>query len=385
MMERRATLEAAFRERFEGEPIVVRAPGRVNLIGEHTDYNDGYVLPMAIDRDVMLVVRPRDDRKVRLYSLDFDGEATWELSDTARDGSEPWSNYIRGVAIELQGAGIELRGMEGVVQGNVPIGSGLSSSAALEVAAATAFLATSGVTLDGVRVAQLCQRAEQQFVGVQVGIMDQYIAALGRAGHALFIDCRTLEHRAIPLKEAGFRVVVADSRASRELAGSAYNTRRGECDAAVATLQADLPHVRALRDVSTADFLRYGAALETTVGRRARHVIGENERVLRAITALEAGDLAVLGALMNESHESLRFDYEVSSRELDALVAAARQVEGCLGSRLTGAGFGGCTVSLVREEALPSFIDHVEHKYRRHTGLTAILYVSRAVDGASVI
>jgi galactokinase len=244
---------------------------------------------------------------------------------------------------------------------------------------------TSGFELDGVAMARLCQRAEQEFVGVQVGIMDQYVSRLGTAGHALFIDCRTLEHRAVPLNDTGCRIVIADSRASRALAGSAYNTRRRECEAAVSALRADLPHVRALRDVSLLDFLRHGAALDVTVGRRARHVIGENARVEHAVEAMKLGDMPALGSLMNESHESLRFDYEVSSRELDALVAAARQAEGCLGSRLTGAGFGGCTVSLVREQAVPGFIEQVGREYRRRTGLDAAIFACRAVDGALVL
>jgi galactokinase len=383
--ERNERLKSAFRERFTGSPTLVRAPGRVNLIGEHTDYNDGYVMPVAIDRDVRIAAGARDDTIVRLYSLDFDGTSEFDLRQVGRDPEQPWSNYVRGVAQQLQVAGLALRGMEGVVEGNVPIAAGLSSSAALEVAAAMAFQAISGFELDPVRMALLCQKAEQEFMGVQVGIMDQFISRLGRAGHALFLDCRTLEYQAVPLNDQGYRFVIADSRASRELAGSEYNIRRRQCEEAVEGLRAGLPGIRALRDVSPADFLRYSASLETTVGRRARHVVSEDDRVLQAVAALREGHRERFGALMNESHESLRFDYEVSSRELNVLVGAARQVDGCLGSRLTGAGFGGCTVSLVREEAVPAFEAHVKREYERQTGRQTILYICRAVDGASVL
>jgi galactokinase len=383
--ERLERLQAAFGERFPGTPTIVRAPGRVNLIGEHTDYNDGYVMPVAIDRDVMLAVRARDDGIVHLYSLDFDGTTEFDLRAIERDEAQPWSNYVRGVAQQLLKAGFPPRGMEGVLQGNVPIASGLSSSAAMEIATAMAFQAVTGFEMDGVRMALLCQKAEQEFMGVRVGIMDQFISRLGQAGRALFVDCRTLEFQAIPLHDAGHRFVIADSHASRELAGSEYNVRRRQCEEAVAALRSGLPEVRALRDVSPRDFLRHSAPLSTVAGRRARHVVTENDRVLQAIDALVGGNLIAFGALMNESHESLRYDYEVSSRELDTLVAAARQVEGCLGSRLTGAGFGGCTVSLVREDAVPAFTEHVTQEYQRQTGREATIYICRAVDGASVL
>jgi galactokinase len=383
--ERSERLKAAFRERFAGTPTLVRAPGRVNLIGEHTDYNDGYVMPVAIDREVRNAVRARDDTLVRLYSINFDGTAEFDLRQFGRDTEQPWSNYVRGVAQQLQAAGLALRGMEGVVEGNVPIASGLSSSAAMEIAAAMAFQATSGFELEPVRMALLCQKAEQEFMGVQVGIMDQFISRLGQAGHALFLDCRTLEYQAVPLNDQGYRFVIADSRASRELAGSEYNVRRRQCEEAVADLRAGLPGIRALRDVSVEQFLRYSAPLETTVGRRARHVVGENDRVLQAVAALRGGHHERFGALMDQSHESLRYDYEVSSRELNVLVGAARQVDGCLGARLTGAGFGGCTVSLVREEAVAAFEPHVTREYERQTGRRPILYVCRAVDGASIL
>jgi galactokinase len=374
-----------FRERYKGDPIIVRAPGRVNLIGEHTDYNDGYVLPMAINRDVLFAVRARADREVELHSLNFHARARFSLDRLEPDPAQPWSNYVRGVAQQLLREGLALTGMEGVVEGNVPIASGLSSSAAMEVAALMTFQTLGGWELDGAKAALLCQRAENEFLGVRVGIMDQFISRLGRRGHALFVDCRSLDYEVVPLNAEGHVFMVADSQRSRELAASEYNVRRSQCEQAVETLRSGLPGIQALRDVSPSQFEQQSWALDTITGRRARHVVSEDDRVLRAIDALRGGRLADFGALMNASHESLRFDYEVSSRELDVLVGAARQVDGCLGARLTGAGFGGCTVSLVREDAAPEFERHVSEAYQRATGRTPLIYSSTAEDGAGVV
>ena len=385
MSDRVTQIRQAFQERFTGAPVVVRAPGRVNLIGEHTDYNDGYVLPVAINRDVMFAVRPRADRVVDLYSLNFRASAPFSLDRLVPDRSQPWSNYIRGVAQQLGREGLPLTGMEGVIEGNVPIASGLSSSAAMEVAALMAFQALGGWELDGAKAAVLCQRAEHEFLGVRVGIMDQFISRLGKRDHALFIDCRTMQYEAIPLNARGYVLMIADSRRSRELAASEYNVRRSQCEEAVAQLRAGLPEIEALRDVTPQQFRQHNWRLDALPGRRARHVVSEDDRVLRAVAALRGQRLAEFGALMNESHESLRFDYEVSSRELDVLVGAARLVEGCVGARLTGAGFGGCTVSLVREEAAPEFERHVTAMYRRETGREPIIYTCTAEAGAGVI
>jgi galactokinase len=383
--DRTAQLVAAFRERYPGDPIVVRAPGRVNLIGEHTDYNDGFVLPIAIERDVRIAVAARTDRRVRLYSLEFHQESEFDLSDIRHDPGAGWNNYVRGMAQMLQQSGGALRGMDGVLQGNVPIASGLSSSAATEIAAGVAFQVTSGLTTGAVEMARLAQRSENEFMGVHVGIMDQFISRLGQRGQALLIDCRSLEYRPVPLNAGDYLFVVADSRQSRELAGSAYNERRSQCEAAVAALAQLDSGIRSLRDVDARQFLRFGYALDTTVGRRARHVVSENARVLDAVADLERGDLPAFGSLMDASHESLRFDYEVSSRPLDLLVGAARQVEGCLGSRLTGAGFGGCTVSLVRRDCVDSFRQRVAQAYQETLGIEPFIYVTEAADGAGVL
>lgn len=373
-----------FRDLFGGEPMLVRAPGRVNLIGEHTDYNGGFVLPIAIDRDVRFAVRRRHDRIVHIHSCDFGSETEFCLDDIHRDDEQSWGNYIRGMAVELTADGRLLHGMEGVVQGNIPVASGLSSSAAMLVGAGMAFLATSGEVVQPRELALMAQAAETQYVGVRVGIMDPFVSRLGHADHALFLDCRSLEFDLIPIPAADHQFVVANSHQVRELASSAYNERRAQCEAAVAVLKKRSPDVRALRDVGLAELAAVESEMDPVVFQRARHVVSENARVLEAVAALREGDLVRFGRLMNESHGSLRDDYAVSSRALDVLVAAAREVDGCLGSRLTGAGFGGCTVSLVRSDRVEAFKRHVEARYLDQCDVEAEFYVTRAAPGAGL-
>ena len=384
-MDRVDALQRAFSERF-WRPVehVVRAPGRVNLIGEHTDYNDGFVLPVAIERDMMVALAPRSDREVNLYSLDFGEAATFSLDEMRKDEEHAWSNYARGVAQELQQAGVSLVGLDAVTQGNVPIGAGLSSSAAFEVAMALAFILAAGAPLDRVQVALIAQRAENRFVGMQCGIMDQFVSALGQEGHALFIDTRDLSHRAVPLPE-GVRVVICDTMTRRGLVGSAYNERRRQCEEAVRILQSVLPGIRALRDVTAGDLARYGHLLPPVVLKRARHVVTENARVLDAIRALEAGRPEEFGRLMDASHASLRDDFEVSSPELNLMVEVARGAPGCLGARMTGAGFGGATVNLVREGQVQAFVEAVGAGYQARTGLKPEITVTRAAAGAGLV
>lgn len=373
-----------FAEIFGGEPVaVVRAPGRVNLIGEHTDYNDGYVLPVAIDRSVLVAAAPRDDRQVVIYALDFGESVEFSLDDIRHDQTKPWSNYQRGVAYFLEERGIKLPGLNAVVTGDVPIGSGLSSSAAVEVSMAYTWQALTGFKLSRVELALLCQRAENEFVGMNCGIMDQFVSALGQRDHALLIDCRSLHYQPVPLP-AEAAVVVADTMKRRGLLDSEYNTRRQECEEGVRILQRYLPEARSLRDISAAQFVEYKGQLSEKVRKRCRHVIYENERVLRGVAALRAGDLDAFGWLMNESHSSLRNDYEVSCRELDIMVKAAWKVDGVYGSRMTGAGFGGCTVSLVAEEAIEDFQARVAAAYEEATSIVPQIYVCRAEDGVAV-
>ncbi|MEW5718310.1 MAG: galactokinase [Chloroflexota bacterium] len=382
------TLRHTFNQFYGSAPShIVRAPGRVNLIGEHTDYNDGFVLPMALDRAVLIAARGRVARRVRMLALDF-ANARSEFSLDApieHDDANKWSNYIRGVAWVLQARGFILPGLDLAIHGDVPRGSGLSSSAALEVCAATTFAEIGRLEISKLEIAQVCQNAENDFVGVKSGIMDQFISALARADHALLIDCRDLAYQNVPLPR-GAQVVVCDTLKRRGLVDSEYNTRRAECEQAVRLLVAQLGKpLRALRDVSPEEFARGENALPRVVAKRARHVIAENARVLDAVAAARRDDLAAFGALMDASHASLRDDYQVSCAELDAMVEIARQQRGCLGARLTGAGFGGCTVNLVEESAVDAFIGDVARAYHARTGLLPQIFACRAMEGAGVV
>ena len=378
-------IERKFSDLFGSPPeFIVRAPGRVNLIGEHTDYNDGFVFPAAIDRDVLIAGSVRRDQQVRAYALNFNQSSTFGLDHVqpASEGREKWSNYLRAMAWVFHKEGLGTQGMNCVTLGNVPLGAGLSSSAALLVASGLAFSAGAGLEIEPVRLALLAQKAEREFVGVNVGIMDQYISALGQKDHALLIDTRSLTYEAVPLPHSGVSIVIADTNKKRGLVDSEYNTRRSECERAVEILKQFLPDIKALRDVSVEEFERYQDKLPEITRKRARHVITEDERTLESVDVLKSGDIARFGVLMNESHASLRDDYEVSCKELDALVIAARSVEGVYGARMTGAGFGGCTVSLVKSEAVETFQKQVAERYKQATGLNTTIYVTTASQGA---
>lgn len=361
--------------------VVVRAPGRVNLIGEHTDYNSGYVLPAAIDRSITMAGRRRSDRTVKLHSLDLDQACEFKLDEIERDAGHPWSNYVRGVTKFLQTEGHELPGAEIVFGGDVPREAGLSSSAALEVAAVAFWQKLARLELAPVSAVKLARRAENEFVGVPCGVMDQFASALAREGHALFLDCRDLTYRHVPL-HAEIRIVVCNSGVTRALAQSEYQARLQQCRQAVAQLGTTGLAVKSLREVDSDDLEMASGALGELLLKRARHVVTENGRVLEAVQALEARDLERFGELMYASHESLRDDYEVSSKELDALVELARRQPGCLGARMTGAGFGGCTVNLVHADATESFAHAVGKGYKQQTGLDAEVYLCQASNGA---
>lgn len=380
----RDKVTSAFRARFGREPeIVVRAPGRVNLMGEHTDYNEGYVLPVALDRAAWIAAAPIGEHEARVYALDMESGVTFSLANIPpSDGN--WADYPRGVAWALQERGLKLGGMEAVLASNVPVASGLSSSAAVEVAFAYTWQRLSGFRLSRRDLALACQRAENVYVGVNCGIMDQMASALGAKGHALLLDCRTLEAETVPLPK-GVAIVVADTGVRRQLAASEYNVRRSQCERAVQLLSADLPGIRALRDVNPTDLERLKKRLPEIIYRRARHVVNDNARVFQVKEALRKQDLATVGALMRACHISLRDDYEVSSPELDALAEAAWKVKGCYGSRLTGAGFGGCTVSLVAEGAVPDFQARVAAAYEEAFGRRPEIYVCQAADGVKRI
>jgi galactokinase len=359
-----------------------RAPGRVNLIGEHTDYNEGYVLPMAIELDVVVAARKRPDRLVRAYSANYEEGVEFLLGSMERDEEHPWSNYVRGVALYAGQRFPSLRGIDAVIEGNVPIGSGLSSSAAIETATTLAFLSLNELSMERREMALLCQRAENEFVGARCGVMDQLTSAFGQRGKALFIDCRTLEVQPVPVPEQVV-VVVCDTMKRRELASSEYNRRRAECEEAAEVLGRALGSVAALRDVSPGELESHRHLLQPPLDRRAEHVVYENERVRESVSALLAGDLMRLGELMAASHESLRTMYEVSCPELDLMVEIASRSPGCIGARMTGGGFGGCTVNIVEADEASSFIGAVKEGYCRETGIAPQIYLSIPSDGAS--
>ena len=368
-----------FARRFGGPPRwIVRSPGRVNLIGEHTDYNDGFVLPLAIDRAIWIALRPRHDRRVLVHSIDFDQSGEFPLDELSA-GEAGWIEYLKGTAWSLQEAGLPLAGWEGVLAGDVPVGAGLSSSAALEMATARAFAARGDLDWDPTTMARLGQRAENKWVGVNCGIMDQLVSAAGRAGHALLIDCRTLHTRPVPIPD-GVAVVVLDTSTRRGLVDSAYNQRRAQCESAAAFFQ-----VPALRDVALELFEQLSSGLDETTRRRARHVITENERTLQAAEAMGRGEVSALGVLMNQSHESLRDDYEVSSDALNAIVESAQAHAACHGARMTGAGFGGCAVAVIDAESADDFVRSTSTAYEKKTGHRPAVYVCRATDGAGIV
>lgn len=369
----------AFAQQFGGEPSsIVRAPGRVNLIGEHTDYNDGFVLPMAINRDTYIALRPRDDAQVVAHSLDFNQTATFAPTNMENDRTG-WAEYVKGVAWVMRAAGYKLHGWEGVIAGDVPIGAGLSSSASIEMATARAFGVVSGIEWKPAAMALLGQRAENEWVGVPTGIMDQMISAAGVKDHALLIDCRSLETRAVPLP-ADTAVVILDTSTRRGLVDSAYAERRRQCEEA-----ARFFGVPALRDVTYEHFLERALELDELTRKRARHIITENERTLQAADAMQAGDATTLGQLMNASHASLRDDFEVTNDALNQIVDAAQGEEVCFGARMTGAGFGGCAVALVRADGAQNFADGVARMYTHNTGFLPNIYISTAADGASIV
>ena len=361
----------------------VRAPGRVNLIGEHIDYNDGFVLPMAISLETVLRVRPRPDRTVRIFAREFNQTVEFSLDSMQKQNG--WIDYVQGVARELAGASVPLHGFEGVIESTVPIASGLSSSAALEVAACLAFTHLAEQPMSPTDVALLCQRAENKFIGVNSGIMDQMAVAACKRDHALLIDCRSLELEHVPFRLHEYSCVVTDSGAPRELASSAYNERRAQCEEGLAILQEKISGIQSLRDVSTQDLETHGASLPDVVRRRVEHVVGEIERTQQAVASLKNGDLVSFGARMNESDFSLRDLYEVTSPELNWLTDWARAQNGTIGSRMTGAGFGGCTVSLVARDHVDEWMQRLPGEYKTAMGRDARCWVCEAAQGAEVL
>ena len=369
--------------RAGGRTRVIRSPGRVNLIGEHTDYNDGFVFPMAIEPEIRIVCRGRDDGRIRVASGHFDDAIVEFVVDGALQPGEPtWANYVKGVAAEMVRAGIPLSGMDAYIVGTLPLGGGLSSSAALEVGVARALLTVEGLDMDLSRLARLCQKAEHEFAHMPCGIMDQTIVAMGRAGHAMLLDCRDLSKQFVPLNSSEVRIVIVDSAVKHVLPDSPYAKRRRQCEEGVRFFQATTPAVRALRDVSAKQLDEARPRLDDVVFRRCRHVVTENQRTTEAAQLLARGRYEQVGQLMLASHQSLKDDYEVTVAETDFLVAESMKVKGVYGARMTGGGFGGCIVALAQPRAVEPLGKHLKTAYHAQFGKTPTIIPTTAAAGA---
>ena len=369
-------LRSEFGERYGGAPRIFRSPGRVNLIGEHTDYNEGFVLPAALDFATYVAGAVRDDRRIRVASLNFDRELEFNLDDPLQQTDKTWAKYVQGVALILEREGYDLRGANLLIDSDVPVGAGLSSSAALEISTAFALASLSGHKIDGMKLALIGQAAEHKFAGVNSGIMDQFVSVFGKADHALFLDCRSMEWSPVPTLSAQF--LICNTKTKHDLADGEYNIRRAECEAAAAFFGK-----LSLRDVSLADIEIRAHEMPETTGKRARHIITENGRVLASVNALQHSDLATFGRQMNESHNSLRDDFEVSCDELDLMVELARSSGEVFGARMTGGGFGGCTINLMMPGDHRDFIKNIGAAYSGETGVIPDIYHFQIGRGVS--
>jgi galactokinase len=379
-LSRRALVAQAFQQRFDSLPALwARAPGRVDLMGSHTDYNLGFVLTLPIGRDTWIAARPRPDRQVRLHSMNLEADATFSLDALERPAGRDWSNYVRAVAAVLQQEGLEPRGFEGVIHSTVPMSSGLSSSAALECATATLLEALGGWALAPVKKALLCQRAENQFVGVNCGILDQYTSCVGQAGCALLLDCRALSSRPVQLAD-GIQVVICDTKSKRELAGSEYGQRRAQCEAGARQLG-----VNALREITVTEFGRREAELPAEMAKRCRFIVEENERVLRLSAALPAGDRSAIGQACAESFRGAMTLYEIGAPAMAAMMQAMLAAPGVVGARQAGAGFGGCMVAFVERNLTDAFAGGVRQDYYAATGVQPEIYPVAAAAGAGML
>lgn len=377
------TIRQDFQRQYGAVPAVSRAPGRVNLIGEHTDYNGGYVMPAALAYATWAAAAPRRDRRFRVASSQFPGEAAFDL-DHPPGRSGQWSDYAIGVAIMLERAGYRLRGADMLIDSTVPLGSGLSSSAALEVAVGHALLHAAGQMIGLADLARICQRAENEFVGMRCGIMDQYISCCGIAGAALLIDCRSLDSRPVRVPDSAV-IVVIDSKVRHRHAGGEYNLRRQACEDGVRLLKRALPQISQLRDVSLAQLETHRALLPETIFRRCRHVVSEDERVLAGAQALDGGDAKAFGRLMHQSHVSMRDDFAITCPEIDLLVEIAMTQPGNLGARMTGGGFGGCVVALVEAEQAESFLANATAAYQARTGISPFAFACHPGPGVTLV
>jgi galactokinase len=374
-------LAGKFIEKFGGEPKIFSAPGRVNLIGEHTDYNDGFVMPSAIGLRTLVAIAPRPDSRLRVESEDFPDSFEFDADNLPKQAAGSWSDYVVGVADRLQRLGIHPGGANILIQSDIPIGSGLSSSAAIEVATAIALLHLAGSTLPPPEIARLCQDAENIFIGAHVGIMDQFVSCLGKANHALLLDCRSLNFNLIPIT-SDVKLVICNTMVKHQHAGGEYNLRRRECEEGVKLYRHWYPEIGALRDLSFDHLSAHSKQVPQVIYKRCLHVVQENQRVQDAGQCLRRGDLQGFGKLMAESHRSLRDLYEVSCRELDVMVNLADGLPGYYGGRMTGGGFGGCTINLVAESKAKLFAEKISSRYRQAEGVQPAVYICSAADGA---
>lgn len=377
-------LSQAFRAKFGGEPSIYRAPGRVNLIGEHTDYNQGFVLPAAIGFSCWVAIAARSDDRLLVYSENFNETVEARIEGIARSAAKSWADYALGVAWALREAGHRLSGANLYIAGDVPLGAGLSSSAAVEVSTGYALLSIADEKIDLTKLAQLCQRAENEFVGARVGIMDQFVSCHGRSGHALEIDCRSLEYRALKIPPR-VQLVICNTMMKHKLHSSEYNARRAECEEAVRALSSNIPGVMSLRDVTLSQLEQNRGLLSEMLYLRCRHIVTENQRVHQVARLFKQGTTNGLKEVMAESHRSLRDDYEVSSRELDTMVEIASRQPGVYGARMTGGGFGGCTINFVDIDSATEFQRQVSADYEKATGLRPDIYICEASQGAELV
>ena len=377
--------KAEFVKRFNAGPRIFRAPGRVNLIGEHTDYNDGFVMPFAIDRATIVAGTKRDDRRIEVVAFDMDESASIDLDAEPQKQRDSWTDYVEGMARSVEEKFGQIAGANLLIASDVPIGSGLSSSAAIEVSVGLALLSLSDMGIDREKLAFAGQKAEHEYAGTKSGIMDQFASAFCKKGSAMLLDCRSLERNEIPFETDDSVAVVCDTKVEHSLASTEYNKRREECEEGVRLLQKNLPKIKALRDVSLDELEKYKSSVSETVYRRCRHVISENVRTLKAAEFFKSKDLTAAGKLMFESHASLRNDYEVSCKELDALVDVASSIDGVFGARMTGGGFGGCTVNIIRKAVLDEFKRLISEGYSQRFGREPDIYEFHAADGASEV
>lgn len=378
-------VENEFRDRFGKNFTLVHSPGRVNLIGEHTDYNEGFVLPAAIDKVIVLAIAPNQTNRMRFYASDMEESFEADLTEDLSGSGLGWPDYLLGVVDQLQKRGYEPEGFDCVFGGNIPIGAGLSSSAALEGGVIFGLNHLFGLNISRVEMAKIAQKAENEFVGVQCGIMDQFVSLNGKADHALRLDCRSLEYDHYPLKQDDVNIVLCDTQVRRELAGSEYNVRRQQCEQGVGFLRQFDSGLNSLRDVSLDLLEEHKEKMDSVVYRRCKYVIQENERVLAACRDLQTGDLEAFGQKMFASHTGLRDEYEVSCKELDVLVDAARNIDGVLGARMMGGGFGGCTINLVPKEHVPAFTDAITQAYKEQTGSDVEIYLTTVSGGTRIV